>query len=553
MSLASPAASGVTASSIRSILDQCIAENMAAIQINNDKAFLTRSFAARSVCEDIRAQLADYHDDDLVDVAAIRLPDETDLDFLPAELRSMFDYGSHPSANVSEPVVPIPMFGSSETNGASPSRKHGSTPTESRRASRSSRRASEKSRSASRSPSRPKSIIPVAQQDQQQAAAATPVSPSYPERLSGISNASISSGKSATLRARVAERTRQVAEAKLALAEAQLHEDIVALESAAASDDNSKTSRSEKRQQEPSQTKSGHFGPTAEESYQPPVEHAVSYAPGAIAGDTQPSPFVFTGLNPFSSNLPHNNAFVENLRNIEQQQRPISHGGHGDSCSASHNVEIKPLAATGAAVSTVAMAAAGSLLDGAMQFVDPRLAHFSAFLRGAGPDQASGRENLADSQSQQLPAQSGANGNEQQLLGNLLQFGSPPGLPEVTPLLAQSSYASCDDGLPLGADHAMTLPGPQRRGLHQVNRTLTLSGLRGLAEKQFTLDEKVGKALTSGGVDRKERTLREQLLREHISKIQAELDGVTLQAAGRAGLETLGPEDARPGQILPEY
>ena len=165
MSLASPAASGVTASSIRSILDQCIAENMAAIQINNDKAFLTRSFAARSVCEDIRAQLADYQDDDLVDVAAIRLPDEADLDALPAELRSWFDLGSHPSALVSEPVVSIPMFGSSETNGAPPSRKHGSTPTESRRASRSSRRASEKSRSASRSPSRPKSVIPVVQQD----------------------------------------------------------------------------------------------------------------------------------------------------------------------------------------------------------------------------------------------------------------------------------------------------------------------------------------------------------------------------------------------------
>ena len=86
MSLASPAQSGVTASSVRTILDKCIAENMAAIQVNNDKAFLTRSFAARSVCEDIRAQLVDYQDDDLVDVAAIRLPADMEQDFLPAEL-----------------------------------------------------------------------------------------------------------------------------------------------------------------------------------------------------------------------------------------------------------------------------------------------------------------------------------------------------------------------------------------------------------------------------------------------------------------------------------
>ena len=234
MSLASPAASGVTASSVRSLLDQCIAENMAAIQSNNDKAFLTRSFAARSACEDIRAQLAEYHDDDLVDVAAIRLPADIEPDFLPAELRSMFDFGSHPSAIVSEPVVPIPMFGSSEDNAGATSRNHGSTPTESRRASRSSRRASDKSRSASRSPSRPKSIIQVAQQNQQQTAAtATAVSPPYPAKASVISDISVASGKSsAALRARIAERTRQVAEAKLALAEARLNEDIAALESA---------------------------------------------------------------------------------------------------------------------------------------------------------------------------------------------------------------------------------------------------------------------------------------------------------------------------------
>ena len=203
-----------------------------------------------------------------------------------------------------------------------------------------------------------------------------------------ISDISAASGRSsAALRARVAERARQVAEAKLALAEARLNEDIAALENAEASEAaHSRATKSEKQQKQLPSRQIGHFGHNVEAAQQPPVEHAVSYAPGAIAGDTQPSPFVFSGLHPFSSQLPYNSAHVENLRNLEQQQRPICHGGHGDSCSASHKAEIKPSAATFAAVPTAASAAAGSLLDGAPQSLESRSPNFPAFLRNAGPD-----------------------------------------------------------------------------------------------------------------------------------------------------------------------
>ena len=60
--------------------------------------------------------------------------------------------------------------------------------------------------------------------------------------------------------------------------------------------------------------------------------------------------------------------------------------------------------------------------------------------------------------------------------------------------------------------------------------------------------------LKSGGVaDKEKHALKEQQLREQISKLQAELNGGALSTAGRAGQDALGPEDARPGQILPEF
>ena len=99
MSLASPAGSGVTASSIRSLLDQCIAERSAAMEVSNDQMLVTRAMAARSGCEDMKARLDNYHDDDFVEVAALRVPSDVRADFLPAELRSVFDsVGLHPTA-----------------------------------------------------------------------------------------------------------------------------------------------------------------------------------------------------------------------------------------------------------------------------------------------------------------------------------------------------------------------------------------------------------------------------------------------------------------------